>query len=90
MTTTHITAVKATPYAIIYGREGADYPDVHEDGPYPTIAAARAALDASLVAQYGEWMIVSDWTPSDGESITTSRGIVAEREGRRPHGPRNA
>ena len=69
-----------TAYGIIYGAEGCDYPDVSEDGPYATLSDARAAVDLTTAARMGGWTIVSDYSPSDGESISTGAGIVVEND----------
>ena len=71
------------PYGIIYGREGANFPDVAEVGPYPTRASAQEAVDPALVVRYGEVMIVSDWRASDGEDIATGAGRVTRPTDRR-------
>ena len=73
MTWTH-----SAPYAIIYGAEYQDFPLILEDGPYATLDAARAAVDAKRLDTYRGAMIVSDWTESDGASITTGAGVVVE------------
>ena len=65
----------ACDYGIIYGADGADYPDVEEDGPYPSRAAADAAIDRTLVAHRGA-VIVDGYVASDGESITTGQGRI--------------
>lgn len=61
---------------LIYGAEGADYPDVQEEGPYGSLADACAAVDDARAARLGGVMIVEDWVASDGESITTGKGRV--------------
>jgi hypothetical protein len=63
-------------YGIIYGHEGADYPDVVESGPYDTLKAAKAAVRRDLSARYRGWTIVAEWEPSDRESIASGSGIV--------------
>ena len=70
--------MRHTPYAILYGAEGADYPHIREDGPYWTLRAARAGVDHMLTRRYRGAMIVERWVRSDGQSITTGRGRVVE------------
>ena len=65
-------------YSIIYGREGGDYPDIREAGPYPLWYDAVHALDPTLVQQYGGAVIVGDYAPSDGRTITTGEGRVLQ------------
>jgi len=69
-----------TPYGLVYGVEGANFPDLCEVGPYATLAQARAAIDPELVARYGGWLIAEGWVRSDGECITTGAGRVVETE----------
>lgn len=69
-------AAREASYGLIYGREGADYPDVAESGPFKTADDAIADLDEALARRLGGVMLVRDYRASDGISITTGSGIV--------------
>ena len=64
-------------YGLIYGVDGANFPDVAESGPYATRADAIAAVDADLVRRHRGVGLVSDWAESDGRDIATGRGRYA-------------
>lgn len=68
----------ATSYGIIYGRDGANFPDIAEDGPYATLADARASIDRERVRDMGGAVIASGWVESDGLDIATGAGTVVE------------
>lgn len=65
-------------FGILYGAEGANFPNVVEDGPYATLAAATAALDPRMAARYDGAMIASAWQRSDGRDIATGKGQVVK------------
>lgn len=71
-------ATERGPYGIIYGAEGADFPDVAERGPFATLDLARRGVDLRLFADKGGATIVDGWEESDGKGIATGKGRVVE------------
>lgn len=64
-------------YGLIYGVDGANFPDVAETGPYESREEALAAVDVGLVQRFRGVGLVANWQASDGADISTGAGNYA-------------